>query len=1100
MDQAAEQTARMRQLADELNRAARAYYVLDDPYMSDKEYDALYDELSALEKETGVILPDSPTHRVGGEPLSEFLPHTHINRLWSMDKAQTEEQLSAWIDRTEKLAGRSDLSYFVEYKFDGLTLNLTYRDGQLVQAATRGNGVTGEAILPQARTIRTVPLTIPYRGLLEVQGECIMRLSALEKYNQSAKEPLKNARNAAAGALRNLDPQVTASRNLDAFFYQVGTIENPPYHSQPEMLDFLRENGFQVSPYLGRPHSREELLACIREIGSHRGDLDWLIDGAVIKVGDFALREQMGFTEKFPRWAVAYKFEAEEATTVLRRVTWELGRTGKLTPLAHLDPVDFYGVTVRRATLNNRADILRKRVALNAPVWIRRSNDVIPEITGRVGEPGPEETPIEVPEVCPACGARLVERGAHLFCLNRVSCKPQAVQRLAHFAGRDAMDIDGFSEKTAALFYDELGVRDPADLYSLTAEQLTGLEGFSAQKGQPGKKAQKLVAALDKSRHCPLDAFLFAIGIPNIGRKTARDLAQSFGSLRRVQEATAEQLTAIPDVGDIVAQSVTEFFSFDENLTMIDRLLAAGVTPSEMAAASGGVFSGMSIVVTGTLPTLSRKQAEELIRANGGTAASSVSKKTAFVVAGEAAGSKLTRAQALGIEVVDEAELLRRAGEAGAEPAAGPQREAVPADEAPAAEPLPEPAEPERLPGVAETVDAAPADGGLGFTRRTWIDIDLNRLKRNYFTARSLAKPGVKVTCVIKSNAYGHGAVRVAQALSQVGCDSFAVSCAREAFELRQSGITAELLVMGLVDEPDLDRALREGLTVTVADTEGLRRVDAHAAALGETAHVHLKLDTGFHRLGFPCTPEAAAELAGAALALRHTRIEALYSHLGLVNRELDEKQHAALLDMQLWLRFNGLDITDLHLCDSIGLVRYPEWHHSRVRVGAFLFGVRPSRTEQLPFRCEETLTFRTTVAQLHRVEKGGIVGYGDDMPLERDSLIATLCVGYGDGYPRSLSNAGGQVLIRGQRCPVVGLVCMDQLMVDVTDVPGVSEGDEVTLLGGGIGYGEYSEWCRTNRNECISILSRRPLRVYHENGRVVTVVDSLLNERRDLS
>ena len=648
--------ALMRPLVDRLNETAYAYYVLDKPVISDKQWDEMYDQLTALEKESGIILPDSPTHRVGGETLAGFEPHRHITQLWSMDKVQSIGALEDWIRRTERLTGQTELQYYVEYKFDGLTLNLTYRDGQLVQAATRGNGVTGEAILPQARTVRSVPLSIPYKGLLEVQGECIMRLSTLEEYNKTAREPLKNARNAAAGALRNLDPAVTASRRLDAFFYQVGTIENPPYSSQPGMLDFLRENGFPVSPYLGKPHNREEIEQCIREIEEKRNSLDFLIDGVVIKVGDLALREQMGFTDKFPRWAVAYKFEAEESVTTLRRVTWELGRTGKLTPLAHLDPVDFYGVTVRKATLNNWGDIQRKQVAIGAPVWIRRSNDVIPEIMGRVGEPGEGETPVEKPAVCPACGSPLLERGAHLFCMNRVSCKPQAVARISHFASRDAMDIEGLSEKTAEQLYDQMGVRDPADLYHLTKEQTLSLEGFKE------RKADKLLAALEKSKDCTLDAFLFAIGIPNIGRKTARDLANAFGTLAKVSEATQEELIALPDVGDIVAQSVTEFFSFPENRVMIDRLLASGVHPRESEGKAEGVFSGMSVVVTGTLPTLSRKEAEELIRQNGGTAASSVSKKTAFVVAGEAAGSKLTKAQTLGIEVIDEAELMRRCG------------------------------------------------------------------------------------------------------------------------------------------------------------------------------------------------------------------------------------------------------------------------------------------------------------------------------------------------------------------------------------------------------------------------------------------------------
>ena len=649
-----EPAARMRELVDRLNETAQAYYTQGNSPISDMQWDAMYDELAALEKSTGITLEDSPTHRVGGAPLKGFEEHRHITRLWSMDKVQSIGALEDWVRRTEKLAGRTDLQYYVEYKFDGLTLNLTYRDGKLVQAATRGNGEVGEAILPQARTVRTVPLSIPYKGLLEVQGECIMRLSVLAEYNKTAKEPLKNARNAAAGALRNQDPAVTASRKLDAFFYQIGTIENPPYDSQPAMLQFLRDNGFPVSPYLGEPKNGEELIACIRHIEEVRDTLDFLIDGVVIKVGDFALREQMGFTDKFPRWAVAYKFKAEESVTILKKVTWELGRTGKLTPLAHLEPVDFYGVTVRKATLNNWGDIQRKQVAIGAPVWIRRSNDVIPEIMGRVGEPGPDERPIEKPTHCPACGHELEERGAHLFCMNRVSCRPQAVARLSHFASRNAMDIEGFSEKTAGQVYDQMNVRDPADLYSLTMDQALALEGFKE------KKAGNLLAALEKSKDCSLDAFLFALGIPNVGRKTASDLAAAFGTLEKLEKATEEELVAIPDVGDIVAQSITEFFSFPENMEMIDRLLKAGVHPREAQQQTGGVLDGLTIVVTGTLPTLSRNEAEELIRRHGGKAASSVSKKTAFVVAGEAAGSKLTKAQQLGIPVLDEAAFMEK--------------------------------------------------------------------------------------------------------------------------------------------------------------------------------------------------------------------------------------------------------------------------------------------------------------------------------------------------------------------------------------------------------------------------------------------------------
>lgn len=648
----------MRSLVDYLNKTAHEYYVLDNPTISDAEWDGLYNQLAGMEKESGVVLPDSPTHRVGGAPLNAFTQHRHITRLWSMDKAQSEAELNAWFDRTEKLWAQDDtlppLRYGVEYKFDGLTLNLTYDGGILTEAATRGDGEVGEAILPQARTVKGVPLSIPWKGKIEVQGECIMRLSALEAYNKTAAEPLKNARNAAAGALRNLDPAVTASRNLSAFFYQVGTIENPPYSDQVGMIQFIKDQGFPISPYFETSDSRAGVLALIRAIEEKRPSLDFLIDGAVIKVMDQRTRAVMGFTDKFPRWAVAYKFAAEENTATLEKVTWELGRTGKLTPLAHVSPVDFAGVTVKKATLNNAGDIQRKKLTLGCTVWIRRSNDVIPEILGCV-EDGIEGKPIVTPETCPACGGPLTWRGAHLYCLNRETCRPQAVARLAHFASREAMDITGFSEKTAGLLYDALGVRDAADLYHLTVDQLQALEGFQ------DKRAQNLINALEDSKHCPLSRFLLAIGIPNIGRRTARDLSAAFGSLENVRKATMEQLVAMDDVGEIVAQSVMDFFSFPENNRMVDRLLSAGVTPQSEAKQQGGAFAGKTLVVTGTLPTFSRQEAEAFIREHGGVAAGSVSKKTAYVVAGENAGSKLTKAQALGIPVITEEEMRNMA-------------------------------------------------------------------------------------------------------------------------------------------------------------------------------------------------------------------------------------------------------------------------------------------------------------------------------------------------------------------------------------------------------------------------------------------------------
>ena len=648
---------RMRELVDRLNETAHQYYTLDNPTISDKEWDAMYDELVRLEAESGERLPDSPTRRVGGDVLAGFEPHTHIARLWSMGKAQSIDALREWAQRADKLrreAGLGELKYVVEHKFDGLTINLTYENGNLVQAATRGNGVTGEAILPQAMTIRTIPLKIPFTGRMEVHGEAFMKLSVLDQYNKTAKEPLKNPRNAAAGALRNLDPNVTASRRLDACFYDVGYIEGRTFTDQADMIAFLRENRFPVSDCEIYCDDLESAIRAVHQVEQSRPDLDYMIDGAVIKITDFAVREALGYTDKFPRWAVAYKFEAEEVTTTLEDVTWQIGRTGKLTPLAHVAPVELAGATVRRATLNNWQDILRKRVKIGAGVWIRRSNEVIPEIMGRVDEIRDGEREIEKPTVCPACGSALVERGAHLFCPNRDGCKPQIVMRLKHFAGRDAMDIDTFSEKTAQQLVDAGLIQEADQLYSLKREDLCALDRFGE------KKADNLIAAIEKSKDCKLSAFIYAIGIPNIGTKTARDLADRYPDMDALRRAPREELVQMDDVGDIVADSIAGFFEDENNVRLVDALLAAGVSPRRpQIVDAGGALAGMTVVVTGTLAHFSRAEAEEAVRMAGGKAAGSVSKKTSLVVAGEAAGSKLDKANALGVRVIDEAEFMR---------------------------------------------------------------------------------------------------------------------------------------------------------------------------------------------------------------------------------------------------------------------------------------------------------------------------------------------------------------------------------------------------------------------------------------------------------
>ncbi len=650
---------RIRELVDKLNEYSKAYYVLDAPKISDKEYDELYDELLRLEEQSGIILPDSPTQRVGGDPLPCFEPHTHIHRLWSLDKVRTREDLIDWGRRVERIAESQHLpkvKYALEYKFDGLTINLTYEGGRLITGATRGNGIVGEDITPQIKTIRTVPLTIPFKGKMEVQGECYMKLSVLDEINKTTDEKLKNARNAAAGALRNLDPRITAKRRLDCYCYNVGYIEGKKLETQDEMLGFLRENGFTVSDYLVFCDDIETVCDEIDKAEESRPHLDFLIDGMVVKVRDFATREALGATEKFPRWAMAFKFAAEETTTTVRDITWEVGRTGKLTPRASFDPVELAGATIRHATLNNFDDIQRKRVGIGSRVFIRRSNDVIPEILSAVEGDVPERQ-VEKPTVCPACGAHVESRGAHLYCTNSLSCAPQIAGRLAHYASRDAMDIDTFSEKTAALFVEELKLKSIPDLYDLGPQDYMGLQGFGE------RRINNLMAAIERSKDCTLGAFIFAIGIPNVGAKTAKDLARRFGTIEALRSATVEQLTEVPDVGEIVARSIVEFFADPSIATQVDRLLAHGVKPRPEEVQQDSPISGKTIVVTGTLEKLDRRQAEALIESLGGKAAGSVSKKTDYVLAGESAGSKLTKARELGVRVLNEQEFFGLIGE-----------------------------------------------------------------------------------------------------------------------------------------------------------------------------------------------------------------------------------------------------------------------------------------------------------------------------------------------------------------------------------------------------------------------------------------------------
>ncbi|MBS5950187.1 MAG: NAD-dependent DNA ligase LigA [Clostridium sp.] len=651
---------RIQELVEELNRYAYEYYSLDNPSVSDKEYDEKYYELKALEEEINYVLPYSPTLRVGDRVLEGFTKYTHKARLWSLDKAQTFQELRDWHNRNLKFINEMNLRgenlpsprYVLTKKFDGLTINLTYDpNGVLVTAATRGNGEVGEEVSAQVKTIKSIPLKINNEDVFEVHGEAIMTTEAFENYNKNSEVPLKNLRNGAAGALRNLNLKETAKRNLSAFFYDVGYKEGSPFKTYEEMLDFIKSKGLPMDDYVRYCTTLEEIEKEIAYINDIRFDLNYDIDGVVIAIDDIRTRELMGYTVKFPKWAIAYKFEAQEATTKLLDVEWNVGRSGRVGPTAILEPVELAGVTVKRATLNNIDDIRRKGVRLGAEVFVRRSNDVIPEIMGVVNESLEGTEAILVPELCPACGAHLIQNGVHYFCENTLSCKPQMVKTIVHFASRDAMNIEGFSEKTAEQLFEKLDIKSIADLYKLNKEELLTLDKFGP------KKAQNLLDAVERSKECELYRFIYALGIPNVGVKTAKDLVNKFKSLDGLKNAKFEELVSVQDVGDIVAQCVLGFFSEEKSTTTIEELLSLGVNPIyEEKEVIASVFEGKTVVVTGALEKYSRGEIKEKLEGLGAKVSGSVSKKTDYVIAGAEAGSKLTKAIELGVKVLNEEE------------------------------------------------------------------------------------------------------------------------------------------------------------------------------------------------------------------------------------------------------------------------------------------------------------------------------------------------------------------------------------------------------------------------------------------------------------
>ncbi|RVU54797.1 NAD-dependent DNA ligase LigA [Anaerosphaera multitolerans] len=649
---------KMKALIEQIDEFNYHYYTLDEPKVSDSEYDKIYYELKDLEDENNFVLPNSPTTRVGGEILSKFEKHTHIAPLYSLDKAQSFEELTSWHERNLRLIGALNErgenlpqpEYVVELKFDGLTVNLTYEDGFLKMASTRGNGFIGEEILPQIKTIYSIPLEINYKGLMEVQGEGLMPLKALEEYNKTHDEPLKNARNAAAGALRNLDPSVTKERNLTAYFYNVGYIEGREFKDDLEMKEFLLENRFKVNRENKLCLTLEEVFKEINRIGEIRNNLEVLIDGVTIKINDMKTRRLLGFTNKFPRWAIAYKFEAEEVSTKLIEVVWNVGRSSKVTPTAILEPVEIGGVTIKRATLNNYDDIVRKKVRLNGRVLLRRSNDVIPEILGSL--PTDEETfEIEKPTHCPSCGTELFQEGVHIFCPNTLSCVPQLVSRLTHFASRDAMNIEGLSEKTVEKLLSELDIREIPQIYELKFDDLINLEGFKE------KKSNNLLSSIENSKTVQLPNFIYALGIANVGIKTAQDLAEHYGKFETLRDAKYEELINVGEIGPITAEEIVEFFNDDHIKKSIDKLLLLGVKPEyEVLKIEDSFFKDKRVVLTGALE-MPRKELELILIGKGAKVSSSVSKNTDFVIAGEDAGSKYNKALELNVRIIGEEEL-----------------------------------------------------------------------------------------------------------------------------------------------------------------------------------------------------------------------------------------------------------------------------------------------------------------------------------------------------------------------------------------------------------------------------------------------------------
>ena len=650
---------RIDDLREKLRHHEHLYYVQDAPEISDAEYDSLMRELQKLEQaHPDLVTPDSPTQRVGGKPREGFVKVPHSSPMLSLDNALGEDELRAFDQRVRNLLSNEEFVYVAELKMDGLSLAVHYRDGKMVQAVTRGDGIVGEDVTENAKTIRSIPLRLKSNhDTWEVRGEVVLNRRSFEKANaERAAAGLSlfaNPRNAAAGSLRVLDPSITASRQLDYFPYFLFADGAPALSSQWAALDKLQDMGFKVNPRRKRCRDIEELVAFCNEWEQKRESLPFEIDGVVAKIDSVDQQTRLGWTAKAPRWAIAYKFAAQQRETVVENIEVQVGRTGALTPVAHLAPVNVGGVSVSRATLHNEDEIARLGLEIGDTVLVERSGDVIPKVV-RVVKQGEHRRAFRMPHACPVCGREVVrvEGEAASRCIN-TNCPARLRESILHFAARGVMDIDGMGEALVDQLVEKKMVRNVADIYRLTAERLMELERMGK------KSAEKLIANIDNSRKAKLPRILNGLGIPFVGERTAQFLADQFGDLDKIAAADEDALQKADEVGPKIAQSIRRFFDEERNRELIERLRKEGFSFTyEVKKKSGGPLSKMTFVLTGTLPNLAREEAKARIEAAGGKVTGSVSKKTDYVVAGEDAGSKLDKAKEIGVKVIDEARLL----------------------------------------------------------------------------------------------------------------------------------------------------------------------------------------------------------------------------------------------------------------------------------------------------------------------------------------------------------------------------------------------------------------------------------------------------------